>query len=125
MKELGLLILRLAIGLGLFKHGYGKVFEGGVDGIENMVTNWGWPLPGIFAWAAALSELVGGALIALGIYTRYAVVVAAATMIVGLIQVHWGADLIKGGELALLYLAGLATIMCLGPGKVSVDGVPD
>ncbi|PCH78862.1 MAG: DoxD-like family protein [Planctomycetota bacterium] len=122
MNSLGLLLLRLVVGIGLAWHGFDKVFAGGVENIEAMVTDWGWPLPQPFAWVAALTELVGGVLVTLGLYTRYAAVPAIATMAVALIQVHPGNPYESGGELPLLYLVGLVVITLTGPGRYSVDG---
>ncbi|MCH2111707.1 MAG: DoxX family protein [Planctomycetes bacterium] len=122
MTSLGLLILRLAVGLGLAWHGFGKVFEGGSEKMTAMVTEWGWPLPSIFASSAGVIELAGGLLIALGLYTRYAAVPAAAVMVVALIKVHPGNPYESGGELALLYLAGCVALLLTGAGRWSVDG---
>ena len=122
MKSLGLLILRRAVGLGLAWHGGGKVCEGGSAKMTAMVTDWGWPLPGIFATSAGVIELAGGLLLALGLYTRYAAVPAAAVMMVALIKVHPGNPYESGGELALVYLAGCVTLLLTGAGRWSVDG---
>ena len=122
MNSFGLLLLRLVVGIGLAWHGFDKVFAGGVENIAGMVTDWGWPLPQPFAWAASLTELVGGVLVTLGLYTRYAAVPAIATMAVALIMVHPGNPYESGGELPMFYLVGLVAIMLTGPGRYSVDG---
>ena len=121
MNNFGLLLLRLTIGIGLMWHGYDKVLNGGVGDIANMVTDWGWPIPSLFAWAAGLSELVGGTLLLLGLYTRYAAIPVAVTMGVALIQVHWGNPFETGGETALLYLVGSLTFLFCGPGDYAID----
>jgi putative oxidoreductase len=72
-KDFALFVLRLA-GLGLaFAHGWPKIArfiagEGGafIAGVERL----GFPFPVVFAWAAGLSELIGGFAIALGLFTR-------------------------------------------------------
>ena len=84
-SDVALLVLRLS-GLGLaFAHGWPKVSafiagEGGpfIEGVARL----GFPLPILFAWLAALAELVGGFAIALGLLTRISAIFAAITMFV-------------------------------------------
>lgn len=81
-KDYALLALRLA-GLYLaLGHGLGKIIAltSGQDWWINAVTNLGFPLPIVFAWAAALSEFVGGLCLALGLFTRVAAFFIACTM---------------------------------------------
>jgi putative oxidoreductase len=141
-RDLALLILRLA-GLGLaWAHGWGK-FSALASGSERFVASvgaLGFPVPALFAWAAALSELVGGLCVALGLGTRVAAGFAAVTMFVaafvrhrahaqlavslGLTQASeetlkaWG-----NPELALMYLAAFLTIALAGPGRFALDGL--
>ena len=119
--DVGLLFLRLA-GVGLATHGYTKVFGGGIDGVISAASDMGFPLPAIFGWAAAVSELLGGALVAVGLFTRPAAVFAAITMFVAAFLRH-ASDSFKERELALAYLVILLALACMGPGKWSVDGV--
>jgi putative oxidoreductase len=98
----------------------------------------GFPMPVLFAWAAALSELAGGIAIALGLFTRWAAVLAAATMFVAAFLRHRAAghllswlgiapvseDSLKlwgNPELATIYLVVCAALALLGPGRLSVD----
>ena len=78
--------MRVLAGLGLaFGHGWGKISSlvtGGGDRFIAGVGALGFPLPGVFAWAAALSEIAGGLLLALGLGTRIAASFAAFTMFV-------------------------------------------
>ncbi|HXV63804.1 MAG TPA: DoxX family protein [Vicinamibacteria bacterium] len=84
-KDVALLVLRLS-GFGLaFAHGWQKVAmlsSGNGDRFVAGVEAIGFPLPIVFAWAAALSELVGGLCIAFGIATRVAASFAAFTVFV-------------------------------------------
>jgi putative oxidoreductase len=141
MRDLGLLLLRL---LGLYLaigHGLGKTLglatgQGArfIEGVANM----GFPLPVVFAWAAGLSELVGGFLLALGLFTRWAAAFAAFTMLVAALLRHralshflswigmapaseetlkaWG-----NPELAIVYFVVCAAVALLGPGLFSID----
>ena len=82
----------------------------------------GFPVPVVFAWAAALSELVGGSLVAIGLYTRFAATFAAVTMFIAAFLYH-ATDEFATREKALLYFAVMLALACMGPGKWSVDGV--
>jgi putative oxidoreductase len=141
--DIALLLLRLS-GLGLaLGHGYGKVLAlstGGADRFIESVASLGFPLPALFAWAAALAELLGGLLVAVGVGTRVAASFAAATMFVAAFVRHHALErvLVAAGmrqaseetvrswgnpELALLYLLIFTTLVLTGGGRLSLDRV--
>ena len=68
---------------------------------------------------AALAELVGGLLVALGLFTRPAAALAAFTMVVALYRHR--VDPFGRMELALLYLSVLAAAVLIGGGPYSLD----
>lgn len=140
MRDIGLLILRLA---GLYMalgHGWGKVvgLASGESRFAEALAGMGFPVPIVFAWAAALAEFVGGLAVALGIFTRWAAALAAVTMFVAGFMRHralghlaswlgiapaseetakaWG-----NPELALTYLAIFVAVALLGPGRFALD----
>ena len=139
-RDIGLLILRLA---GLYLavgHGWGKVvgLASGQSRFVDGVASMGFPLPLLFAWAAALAEFAGGLSVALGLFTRWAAVLAACAMFVAAFVRHralsqflswlgvapateeslraWG-----NPELATVYLLVCVTVALLGPGRLSID----
>jgi putative oxidoreductase len=140
-KDIALLLLRLT-GLGLaFGHGWRKIAalaSGGGDGFISSVESLGFPLPVVFAWAAALSEFLGGICLALGLGTRVAASFAAFTMFVAAFLQHrfylhllmflglyrapedvvekWG-----NPELATIYLLCFLTLVLLGGGRLALD----
>lgn len=119
--DLGLLILRLGVGLTLaFAHGTGKVPPS--PRFTEAVAGMGFSAPGVFAWAAGLSELVGGLLLALGLATRPAAFLVACTMAVAFFVRHAG-DPFADGEKALLFLVGALTLLVAGGGRYAVDAV--
>jgi putative oxidoreductase len=120
-SDLGLLFVRLT-GIGLASHGYDAIFHGGMPALATTVGGMGFPLPAAFAWAAVLAELLGGALVAVGLYTRFGAAFAAVTMFVAAFVKH-ASDDFKTRELSLLYLAIMLAIACLGAGKWSLDGL--
>lgn len=119
--DAGLLVLRVGMfALLAFAHGIGKlpVTQGFIDNTAGM----GFPLPALFAWAAALSEFVGALLLAVGLLTRPAAVLVGVTMLVAYGVAHGGALTGEGsGEMAFLYLVGAVTLLLTGPGRFSVD----
>src|SRR5215470_3715942 len=141
-EDVALLLLRLG-GLSLaLVHGWGKVValsSGEAAGFVSGVAALGFPLPGLFAWAAALSEFLGGLLVAIGLKARIAAVFAAFTMLVAAVVQHhaFGHLLAAAGwrsvpaetlkawgnpELALLYLGLFVVVMLRGAGRLSLDG---
>lgn len=79
-------------------------------------------------WFGAWIELVGGALVALGLWAVPAAFLLSGTMAVAYTQFHWklqlGAALLpgkNGGELALVYSLLFLYMACRGPGAPSVD----
>lgn len=118
--QLSWTLVRVVFGFSIaFFHGYPKVFGGGVNGLANTVANLGFPAPTFFAWAAALSELVGGALVMLGLGTRIAASLVACTMAVALYR-HLPDPLAKM-ELAALYFTGMIALALRGGGAFSLD----
>src|SRR5205823_199594 len=109
LPALGLLVLRVAFGLGIARHGYGKVFEGGATGMADGVAKLGLPMPLVMAWAAGLSEFAGGLLLTLGLATRAAAFFVAVTMAVAAF-LHHARDPLSVKELALAYLAASLTL---------------
>jgi len=121
MTSLALLVLRLGAGLGLAFHGYQTIFVSGIDGFAGYLAQLDFPMPTELAWAAKLSELVGGLLVAVGLFSRIAALLAAATMAVAILTAHFG-DPFKEWELAALYLTAMVTVALAGPGSLSIDG---
>jgi putative oxidoreductase len=121
LLDFALLLLRAAAGASLaLGHGLGKlpVSDQFVDGVAQM----GLPAPAVFAWAAALSEAVGGALLAIGLLTRPAAFFILCTMATAFFVVH-GADPFQNKELAMLYGVVALTFLLAGAGRYSVDAL--
>jgi putative oxidoreductase len=120
-SDVALAFLRLA-GLGLAYHGYQKVFGGDMSSFARSVEKIGFPVPIVFAWLAALSEFLGGGLVAVGLFTRLGATFAAITMFVAAFLKH-ATDDFDTREKALSYLVIMLALALLGPGKWSVDGL--
>jgi putative oxidoreductase len=86
------------------------------------------PMPSAFTmiWFAGLIELVGGALIALGLFTRSAAFLCAGEMAVAYFIGHAPHGLFPAnnmGDAAILYCFVFLYISAAGPGPWSVDAV--
>ena len=113
------LVLRLILGALLLYHGIDK-FDAGISGVEGFFDSNGVPLPGLTAPLVAVAEIVVGVALILGIGTR----IAAAVQIVILIGALFFVKLptvLGASEVDLAYIAGLAALVLLGPGRLSID----
>jgi putative oxidoreductase len=80
-------------------------------------------------WIGGVIELVGGLLIAVGLFTRFAAFIASGTMAVAYVQFHWKFAFDEGflpgvnrGEMAVVYAFVLLLIATKGAGVWSLDG---
>lgn len=115
----GVTLLRIFAGISLaFAHGIGKIppDEGLISGAASL----GFPMPVVFAWAAGLSEFLGGIFLALGLFTRVLAFFIAFTMLVAILGVH-GADPYQKKELAFMYFFVATAFLLKGSGDWSVD----
>ena len=123
--SLGLLVLRVVVGLIFVAHGAQKIFEYTLPGTIGSFADMGVPLPEIAAPFVAFVELIGGALLALGLFTRPVGILLAIDMIVAIVAVHLPAGLWvgEGGYefVAVLGVAALA-LAFTGAGRFSIVG---
>lgn len=128
LLSLGLLILRLVVGLTLAGHGAQKLFGWwggpGMAGWTQAVTRLRIRPPVAFAWLAALSELGGGILFALGLLSPLPSLAITGTMLVAVATVHWPNGFWnskRGYEYNLTVIASAIAVGLAGPGTYSVD----
>jgi len=130
LRSIGVFVLRVTVGGLLAGHGAQKLlgwFEGGgMEQTRGMMQNLGLEPPHRWATLAALSELGGGLMTALGLLNPVGPLVATGSMLVATLTVHGGKPIwaTKGGaELPVTNLAALAAVMAIGPGSISLDRV--
>ena len=117
----GLLILRVFLGAAMLTHGWGKMFGGlgeFIDGVGQM----GFPAPTLLGFLAAFAESFGAILLAIGLLTRPAAFLIAATMAGAALKVH-GEQGFGAQELAWLYFFAALFFLLKGAGKWSVDRI--
>ena len=128
--DIGLLLLRLVVGLTVAAHGTQKLvgwFGGpGLSAIGQFFTVLGFPPGRRHALMAALGEIVSGVLVAAGLATPLAAAVLVSVMLVAIVTVHISKGFFAqngGYEYPLLLgVAGL-TVAFTGPGSLSLDAV--
>jgi putative oxidoreductase len=125
---LGLLILRLVMGLTLASHGAQKLFGSfggpGVAGTSGMFGKLGYRWPVAMAYLAGAAELFGGLLFAAGVLTPFAALALIVVMLNAVITVHWSKGFFAtagGYEYNVAIMAIAAAVAALGPGRYSVD----
>ena len=112
-------VLRIITGLLFLAHGTAKLIQWPfVDMFKDGV-----PLGSLFGIGGVL-EIVGGALIVLGLFTRPVAFVLSGMMAVAYFMFHAPAGfypIVNGGELAVLYCFIFLFFAAQGPGSLSLD----
>lgn len=131
MLDLGLFLGRIAIGICFIVHALGKlglVGGGTMAGFQGWLEELGVPFPAVNARMAMISELTGGMLLVVGLFTRPACVVLIGTMAVAGLVGHKGAGyLITNDPPGAEYTINLSVVclmfILMGPGAISLDAV--
>lgn len=130
MLNIGLLVLRVVVGLTIAAHGSQKLFGwfGGprISGFAAMLGQLGIHPERPFAILAALAEFVGGVLVVLGLLTPITALVMGGSLVVAIFTVHlpkgfWNAA--GGFEFPLSLLGAAVAIALTGPGRYSLDSL--
>ena len=110
-------VTRILFGVMLASHGAQKL--GAFGGVPEGT-------PAFIVWTAGPIELVGGALIALGLFTRGAAFLNSGLLAVAYFMAHapqgfW--PLLNGGELAIAYSWLALYLAANGPGAFALDNL--
>ena len=109
--------MRIMVGFLFLWHGSQKLFSFPVDAMAGV--------PAFITYGAGGIELVGGVLVMIGLFTRWAAFICSGTMAVAYWMAHGLNALFpiqNGGELAALYCFIFLFIAAKGGGIWSVDG---
>ncbi len=130
MIALGLLILRLVLGLIFMGHGSQKLFGAfgghGLVGTRQIMENLGLRPTTFWATIAALGEFVGGLLLVLGLFMPLGALIVIGVMLTAIAKVHWrkGFWNSQGGYEFNLALTAMAVAPgFMGAGAWSLDAV--
>ena len=128
--SIGLLILRLVVGLALAGHGTQKLFGWfggyGLSGTAGFLEQLGFVPGRRNALFAGLAETAGGLLLALGLATPIAAAMIVAVMTVAAVSVHLKHGFFahnQGYEYTLVLAIAALTIAFTGPGPISLDAL--
>ena len=128
--DAGLLLARIVLGVLMAAHGSQKLlgwFGGyGIAGTAGFFEGLGFRPGRLFATTAAVTEIVSGVLLALGLFGPVAGALIVSVMIVAAISVHWPHGVFastNGIEVPLLYGVGAAALTLTGPGAYSLDAL--
>lgn len=120
-REIGLLILRVGIGIMFIGHGFPKLI-GGPALWRGLAQGVGFDfLPEFWGLMAALGETVGGLLLALGLAFRPACLLLSFVMIGATIYHFRAGDSFTQYSRPLEMLILFGSLLLIGPGKYSVD----
>jgi putative oxidoreductase len=127
--DLGLLLVRLVLGIVLMFHGSQKLF-GWFDGIgmeaftKYLDEELAIPMPQVSAYLSAGTEFAGGALLILGFLTRLVAIPVFVNMLVAVVAAHRHEFAVKndGMEYALMLCVVALALVFMGAGRFSVDG---
>lgn len=123
--DLGKLLLRVALGVMMLLHGLAKIASG-PGGVAGLLRAQG--LPGGFAWAVYIGEVLAPLLLIVGIWSRGAAALVAINMLVAIYLAH-RADIFSLGrsggwaiELQGMYLVAALVVLLIGAGRISLGG---
>jgi putative oxidoreductase len=121
LQLVGLLLLRVALGVVFISHGYPKLTH--PKAMQGFFVQHG--LPAYFVTVAGVLEVFGGALIILGFLTRIAALLLAMEMAVAIWKVHSAAGYmaVHNYEFPLVLAAACFALATVGAGRASVDYV--
>lgn len=122
-RDLVLDALRVYLGTGLFFRGLALLMT--EEGLQQLIgtTEPGLGLAGLTVYVTA-AHLVGGALLVVGLYTRFAALVQLPVLVGAVVVVHWQDGLLSANqslEFSALVLFLLVLVCTFGSGRWSLD----
>lgn len=125
--DLGLLVLRLALGGVFLAHGAQKLFGAfggpGIDGFARGLEQMGFQRATVLSWVTGITEFGGGALLVFGLFTPLAAAGLLGVMVNALVMKFDGAFFASSGGVEYeLVLGALALgLLFTGPGRAALD----
>lgn len=113
------LLLRVTVGAIFLQAGWMKFQNPAM--IQGMLAGINFPLSDFFAWIVIFSELIGGALLVLGLWTKYATIPLMIVMLVAFFTVHLKDGLVATTWYVMMIFFALSVFFTSGAGKISLD----
>lgn len=126
IRETALLLLRLVLGVVFIAHGWDKMFITGPVETAGGFSAMGVPNAQFSAYAAGITELVGGGLLILGFLSTIVAAILILLMCGAIFFAHFGNGFFVsdgGPEFVLVLIAALIIVVVFGAGRVSLDRV--
>lgn len=132
-QDLGLMLLRWAVGALLIGHGLQKAFGWwggpGLDGFGESLTAMGFKHADILTYVATGAQILAGVLLILGLFTPLAAAGALAYLVNGLLaeatlaheEARLSEFLTDGHEYKVLLAVAVVAIILAGPGRYGLD----
>lgn len=126
VRDFTLLLVRIVLGIVFVARGYNHWFVEGIDAVAARFGAGEIPQPKLSAYLASSVELIGGALLIIGLLTTVIAGLLALQVALAGYFVHWGSGFfIEDGGIeyvAVLFVA-LLIIVVFGAGRASADEV--
>ena len=124
LRDIPLLLFRLILAIGFYEPAMMKLKN--LSGIAEWFGSMNYPLPGVSAFLAMVTEVLGVVLITLGLGTRVIAIPMMFVMLIAIFTVHISNGFAAGDngfEIPLYYFLMLFALVVYGPGKISVDSL--
>lgn len=123
-RTLSWTLLRVLSSAMFITHGWPKLFSANSQPVFGGMPFFGIDVGINMLWIAGVIEVFAGALVLVGLFTRYAAALAAILMVMAYLAAHpaWFPTL-NNGELAAMYFLTFFAIFAFGPGKISLDAM--
>jgi len=122
LQDISLLLLRLVLVAGFFQPATMKLQN--PLSVAEWFASMNYPMPGVSAYLAMITEISGIVLLAVGLGTRIIALPLMFIMVVAFFTVHLGNGFAAGDngfEIPLYYFVMLLVILSYGAGKISLD----
>jgi putative oxidoreductase len=110
-------IARIVIALLFFEHGLSKLYGFPQDSVKTLLT---------LGWFSGVIEFAGGALLTIGLWSRFAAFIMSGEMAFGYFMSHAPRGffpMLNGGDAAILYCFIFLYFAFAGPGPWSIDAL--
>lgn len=117
--DLGILLLRVTLGLVFVMHGYSKLMN--VTGTMNFFSSLG--IPESMVYVVIIAELLGGILMLAGFFVQFVGVAFAIIMLVAMSSTGVKKGPFGGQELEMVILLVSLAVTVIGAGKYSLESM--